>query len=247
MLLSSFVRFHVRDHEFPSILERFRFTTCRCCNQTPAKKQHGEKRKANAVYEKQKANRKWQDSWTWAAIGEEHLWLTNDEARSGIGDRRDSLQVGGNLGPRKVHSVWTLHQDCAGKEGPKSNWWSPTWEVAYATVARESDSSEQRMPLLRSQGRTRTSITLVGGGERERESETNLSHLFVSLYDFPSMEKKIWNRVDCWHSEKKIKNTQKVKQNAFLIRQNKMCILSCCVWLESILFHLFVYFLSPSP
>ena len=50
------------------------------------------------------------------------------------------------------------------------------------------------MPLLRSQGRTRTSNKLGGGGERERESETNLSHLFVPLhdivFDFPSVEKK---------------------------------------------------------
>ena len=97
-----------------------------------------------------------------------------------------NLQVGENSGPWKVHSAWTLHQDCAGKEGPKLNWYSPTSEVAYATVTRDCDSSEQRMPLLRRQGRTRTSNKFWGWGGVGwgwGESETNLSHLFVSLYD----------------------------------------------------------------
>ena len=56
-----------RDQEFPSMLERIRFTSCRCCNQPPAKKQCAEKRKAHPEYEKEKTNRKWQDSLKWAA------------------------------------------------------------------------------------------------------------------------------------------------------------------------------------
>ena len=62
-------------------------------NQPPAKKQCGEKGKANPVYKKEKSNWKWQDSWKWAASGEERLWLTKDEAKSGIGDHRTSSFV----------------------------------------------------------------------------------------------------------------------------------------------------------
>ena len=51
------------------------------------------KRKANQVYKKEKTNRKWQDSWKWAASGEERLWLANDEVKSSIGDHRTSLDV----------------------------------------------------------------------------------------------------------------------------------------------------------
>ena len=52
-----------------------------------------EKRKANPVYKKEKTNRKWQVFWNWAASGEECLWLTNDEAKSGISDHRMSLDA----------------------------------------------------------------------------------------------------------------------------------------------------------
>ena len=51
-------------------------------NQPPANRQRGEKRKANPVYEKEKRNRKWQDSWKWVASGQEHWWLTKDEVKS---------------------------------------------------------------------------------------------------------------------------------------------------------------------
>ena len=79
--------------EIPSILVQIHFTSCRCCNQPPAKKQCAEKRKANPEYEKEKTNRKWQDSRKWAASGEECWWLANIEAKGGSGDHRTSLDV----------------------------------------------------------------------------------------------------------------------------------------------------------
>ena len=48
-------------------------------------------RKANLVYKKEKTNRKWQDSRKSAASGEESLWLTNDEAKSGKDHERSTL------------------------------------------------------------------------------------------------------------------------------------------------------------
>ena len=36
------------------------------------------------MYEKEKRNRKWQDSWKWAASGEEHWWLAKDESKNKI-------------------------------------------------------------------------------------------------------------------------------------------------------------------
>ena len=63
-------------------------------NQPPARKQCGEKRESKScIYEKEKTNRKWQDSWKWAASGEEHFWLTNDETKSGISDHRTLLNA----------------------------------------------------------------------------------------------------------------------------------------------------------
>ena len=61
--------------------------------QPPAKKQYREKRKANSEHEEEKRKRKWQDSWKWTASGEEHLWFTNDEVKSSIGDHRTSLNA----------------------------------------------------------------------------------------------------------------------------------------------------------
>ena len=62
-------------------------------NQPPAEKQRREKRKANWVYEKEKRNRKWQDSWKWTASGEECLWHANNEAKSCISDHCMSLDA----------------------------------------------------------------------------------------------------------------------------------------------------------
>ena len=52
------------------------------------KKSNAEKKGKRIRNMKKKANRKWQDCWKWAASGEERTWLTNDEAKSGIGDHR---------------------------------------------------------------------------------------------------------------------------------------------------------------
>ena len=48
---------------------------------------------------------------------------------------------------------------------------------------------------------------------------------------FSRFSKLIWNRVDCWHSEKRFKNTQKVKKNTFktkkiAVKTKKMCPIS---------------------
>ena len=81
-LLRSRISFHTQANSFHMLLLVFGLSS----NQPPPKKQCGEKRKANPVYEKEKTNRKWQDSQKWAASGEEHLFITNDEAKSSIGD-----------------------------------------------------------------------------------------------------------------------------------------------------------------
>ena len=91
-----------------------------------------------------------------------------------------------------------------------------------------------------------------------RGSETNLSHLFVSFYDIaltPLMGKKIWNRVDCQRSEKKSKKIHKrLNSQHYLIRQNKMHVLSCFKWAFVLLCLIekhsvspFVCFWSPFP
>ena len=90
VLFSDYDIFHSRANLFHNMsLLLFSLSS----NQTPAKKQCGEKRKANPIYIKKKRNRKWQDSWKRAASGEERLWPTNDEAKSSIGDHWVSSYV----------------------------------------------------------------------------------------------------------------------------------------------------------
>ena len=92
-----------------------------------SKKKCREKRKANLVYEKERTNRKWQDSWKWDAAGEEHLWLTNDEVKSSIGDHRTSLYIVEctifKLEGIKDHERSTLHEHhintAQAKKGPR--------------------------------------------------------------------------------------------------------------------------------
>ena len=63
-------------------------------NQPLAKRQCGEKRKANPVYTwKRESKQKVARQLKWAASVEERLWLTNDEAKSGIGEHRTSLDA----------------------------------------------------------------------------------------------------------------------------------------------------------
>ena len=153
----------------------------------------------SASSKKINVEKKWkqiQYSWKWAASGEECLWLINDEARSSIGNHHTSsyviecttFKLEGIKDQWKVHSAWTLHQGCAGKEGPKANWWSLTWEVAYATTEREDDSSEQWMPLLRRQGHTQTSNKL--GGRIWNQFITSVCVFTWYCFDFPLMGKK---------------------------------------------------------
>ena len=71
-------------------------------------------------------NRKWQDSWKQAASGEERLWLTNNEDKSGIGDHRASSNViectTCKLEGIQDHERSTLHEHCIkiaqAKKGP---------------------------------------------------------------------------------------------------------------------------------
>ena len=111
-LLQSGISVHTRANLFHMSLLLFGFSS----NQPPAKKQCGEKGTANLVFEKWKTNRKWQDSWKSAASGEERLWLTDDEATSGISDHRTSSYIVEcttfNLEEIKDQERSTLHEHC---------------------------------------------------------------------------------------------------------------------------------------
>ena len=112
LLLSSFVHFlvWVRVNGLTFVIRNFRpylseFVSQHIATAVWQQKSNAEKKvKANPVYEKEKTNRKWQDSWRWAASGEERLWLTNDEAKSGIGDHRTSL----NAQPSSLRELRTM-------------------------------------------------------------------------------------------------------------------------------------------
>ena len=106
LLLSSFVRFHVwvkvsslafvirNFRPYPSEFVSQHVAAGLSSNQPPGKKQHGEKKgKQIRCMKEKKVNRKWQDSWKWAASGEECVWLTNDEAKSGTSDHRTSMDA----------------------------------------------------------------------------------------------------------------------------------------------------------
>ena len=90
----------------------------------------------------------------------------------------------------KDHERPTLHERCIkialAKKGLSQTDGAGLEKSLNATKEREDDSSKQKMPSLRRQGHTLTSnklcfFWLFFGGVVE--SETNLSHLFVSLYD----------------------------------------------------------------
>ena len=112
LLLSSFVCFHVKVKvsSLAFAIRNFRPYSSEfvshvaaavglSSNQSPAKQQRREKRKANPVYEKE-SKQKVARQLKWAASVEERLWLTNDEAKSGIcviiHCWMHNLQVGGN-------------------------------------------------------------------------------------------------------------------------------------------------------
>ena len=81
-----------------------------------SKKQCAEKRKANPVYEKDKTSKKRQDSWKQAASDEQRLWLTNNEAKSGIGNHCTSSYITEcttfKLEGIRDHERSTLHEHC---------------------------------------------------------------------------------------------------------------------------------------
>ena len=106
LLLSSFVRFHVRVkvNSLAFAIRTFCPYSSKFISHVAAavrlkaalslqqKSNMKKKRKANPVYKKEK-NRKWQDSCKWAASGKECLWFTNDEAKSGIGNHHTLLYL----------------------------------------------------------------------------------------------------------------------------------------------------------
>ena len=113
------------------------------------KKKCEEKRKANQIWKREKKHKNGKTpalvahSW-WGK--EQNVLLHMSRPCHGRGalaiiSRRwmHNLQVGGK--PWKVHSAWTLHQDFAGKEGPKPNYWRPTCEVTYTTADRQNGSA----------------------------------------------------------------------------------------------------------
>ena len=165
-------------------------------------KSNAEKKRESkhGIYEKEKTNRKWQDSWKWAASGEEHLWLSNDEAKSGIGSHHTSSYfiecTTFKLEGIKNHERSTLRELCIKiAQAKRAQAKLLTREFACATVEGEGDSSEQRISLLRRQGHTRTSNKFwwVGGGGMGGIWNQFITSVFVFIwysFDFPLMEKK---------------------------------------------------------
>ena len=56
-------------------------------------KSYTEKKEKQIRYMKKRKQTENGKTWKWAASGEERLWLTNDEAKSSIGDHRTSLDA----------------------------------------------------------------------------------------------------------------------------------------------------------
>ena len=107
LLLSSFVCFHfqVEVNSLAFAVRNFHPYSSEFVSQHAAaavwlkaaislqQKSNTEKKRKQIRYQKDKTNRKWQDSWKWAASGKERVWLTNDEAKSDISDHCTSLDA----------------------------------------------------------------------------------------------------------------------------------------------------------